>query len=166
MELDTGGLLPIPIALNSSNYTEESYKNAALFADIDYHLTDQLVLLAGLRADYEERESDVRTTIERATSYGPGFDPLIDGFLAGLIGPGQQDGKTDAFNLLPKLGFNYLWSDTLSTGFLVQRGYRSGGVSTNPIRGQVQEYDEEFTTHYESSLRALLLDRRQYCRLP
>ena len=160
VELDTGGLLPIPIALNSSNYTEESYKNAALFADIDYHLTDQLVLLAGLRADYEERQSDVRTTIERATSYGPGFDPLIDGFLAGLIGPGQQDGKTDAFNLLPKLGFNYLWSDTLSTGFLVQRGYRSGGVSTNPIRGQVQEYDEEFTTHYESSLRALLLDRR------
>jgi len=160
VELDTGGLLPIPIALNSSNYTEESYKNAALFADIDYHLTDKLVLLAGLRADYEERESDVRTTIERAVSYGPGFDPLIDGFLAGLVGPGQQDGKTDAFNLLPKIGFNYLWSDTLSTGFLVQRGYRSGGVSTNPIRGQVQEYDEEFTTHYESSLRALLLDQR------
>ncbi|AFJ02545.1 TonB-dependent receptor [Methylophaga frappieri] len=155
--LDPG--IGFPILLNSSNFTEEEYKTAALFTDIDFQLTDKLTLLAGLRADYEKRESDVRTTIERAATYGP-FDPTIDAGLAALIGPGQQSGDESYFNLLPKLGFNYMWSDTLSTGFVVQRGYRPGGVSTNPIRGQVQAYDEEFTTHYEASLRSLHLNNR------
>lgn len=151
------GVLPFPVQLNSINSTEEEYETAALFADIDFDLTDKLTLLAGLRADYEKRESDVETLIERNASYGP-FDPTIDAFFATLSG--QQDGDESYFNLLPKLGFNYIWSDTLSTGFVVQRGYRPGGISTNPIRGQARSFDEEFTTHYEASLRSLHLDKR------
>lgn len=151
--------IPFTLLLNSGVSTKEEFTTAALFADVDFKLTDKLILLAGLRADHEKRESDVSTTIARAISYGF-YDPTIDAGLAGLIGPGLSEGDKSSFNLLPKLGLNYLWSDTLSTGFVVQRGYRPGGVSTNPIRGQVSAYDEEFTTHYEGSLRAQLFDEQ------
>lgn len=157
VSVDTTSLLGFPIVVNSVNDTKEEFETVALFADLDYKLTEKLTLLAGLRADYEKRDSDVSTFIERNASYGPA-DPLIDGFLASLSG--QQDGDTSSFNLLPKLGFNYMWSDTLSTGFVVQRGYRPGGISTNPIRGQARSFDEEFTTHYEASLRSLHLNNR------
>lgn len=109
VQAPTTDLLGFDIVVNSINAVDEEFETAALFADIDFNLTDKLTLLAGLRADYEKRNSNVETLIERNASYGV-FDPTIDGFLAGLSG--QQDGDESYFNLLPKLGFNYMWSDT------------------------------------------------------
>lgn len=154
------GIAPVPLLLNGSTDPDEEFRSYAVFGDIDYKLNDQLTLMAGLRINKEERESSVSTTQARAFSYdvlAPGTDALIDGTLAGFSG--SQAADNDSTVVLPKLGFNYAWSDDLATGFVVQKGYRPGGVSVNPIRGQAQEYDEEVTTNYEASLRAIVSPR-------
>lgn len=156
----SGDLLGVPLLLNGTTDPDEEFKTYALFADVDFKLNDRFTLLAGLRANKEERESSVATTQARAGLIpydvigGPGTTAFIDSQLASFSG--IQESDSDSFVLLPKLGFNYMWSDSLSTGFVVQKGYRPGGVSVNPIRGLAQEYDEESTINYEASLRARL----------
>ncbi len=63
--------------------------------------------------------------------------------------------------LLPKLGIRHEFSDTLSAGYVVSRGYRSGGISLNPTGIEaVVEYDPEFVSNHELSLRSQWLDNR------
>jgi len=63
--------------------------------------------------------------------------------------------------LLPKLGLRHEFSDNLSAGYVVSRGYRSGGISLNPTGIEaVVEYDPEFVTNHELSLRSQWLDNR------
>jgi outer membrane receptor protein involved in Fe transport len=63
--------------------------------------------------------------------------------------------------LLPKLGIRHEFSDSLSTGYVVSRGYRSGGISLNPTGVEaVVEYDPEFVTNHEMSVRSQWLDNR------
>ncbi len=149
------GLAPVPLLLNGDTNPDEEFQSIALFGDIDYKVDDKLTLLAGLRINKEDRESRVSTTQNRALSYdivAPGTDAAIDGLLAGFSGSQSSEKSSTVF--LPKLGFNYTWSDDLTTGFVVQKGYRPGGVSVNPIRGVAQDYEEETTINYEASLRA------------
>ena len=49
-------------------------------------------------------------------------------------------------------------TDDVTAGFVVQRGYRSGGSSANTARSQVFAYDPEHTWNYEASLRSTWLD--------
>jgi outer membrane receptor protein involved in Fe transport len=62
--------------------------------------------------------------------------------------------------LLPKAGILIDWSDTLSSAFVVQRGYRPGGVSINIARGRAVAYDPEYLWNAELSLRARLAGGR------
>ncbi len=153
--IDFGGT---PLLLNDMTDPDEEFTTYAIFGDIDYKLTNKFTLMAGLRANKEDRKSSVISDTQRAMSYGA-FDATIDGLLASEGLSGTQSAEQDSFVLLPKLGFNYMWSNSLSTGFVVQKGYRPGGVSVNPIRGVAQEFDDESTVNYEASLRAVVNER-------
>ncbi len=152
--------IPVPLLLNGSTDPDEEFKTYAIFGDIDFKATDKLTLMAGLRANKEERKSSV-TTLQARSGFipydaiiGPGTEAGIDAILTGFSGTQKSD--NDSFVLLPKLGFNYQWSDDLATGFVVQKGYRPGGVAVNPIRGVAKDYDDESTINYEGSLRAVV----------
>lgn len=63
--------------------------------------------------------------------------------------------------VLPKLGLRHEFSDELSAGYVVSRGYRSGGISLNPTGvDAVVEYDPEFVINHELSVRSQWLDNR------
>lgn len=143
-------LTSIPLLLDTATASKEEFTTYALFGDIDYKLTDQFTLMAGLRVNRENRENQVRLNTGRAISYLT-LDPIIDSLLSSFSGNGASD--KDSTVVLPKLGFNYEWNKDLTTGFVIQKGYRPGGVSVNLIRGEVREYDEESTVNYEASLR-------------
>ncbi|PCJ29982.1 MAG: hypothetical protein COA90_10750 [Gammaproteobacteria bacterium] len=148
-----------PLLLNDTTDPDEEFTTYAIFGDIDFKATDKLTLMAGLRANKENRESSVSSLTERAISYGA-FDATIDGILAAAgLASSSESSEQDSFVLLPKLGFNYMWSESLSTGFVVQKGYRPGGVSVNPILGIVKNYDDESTINYEASLRTIINKR-------
>ncbi|WP_230656124.1 TonB-dependent receptor [Psychrobacter sp. I-STPA10] len=138
----------------------DGYKNLAVFFNADYKLTPQLTVLSGLRFDYDQRsEHNKPSNAKLAKSTGvPAIDQKINGFLNLANGEAEGDNVNKVW--LPKLGVDYEWNDDLSTGFLYQRGYRSGGASTNPIKRTVKKYDPEFTDNYELSVRHRSADKK------
>ena len=143
----------------------------AVFGDGRLKVTDQLSVLAGFRWDHESNDiAGMQTAVFAGTfpnpaNYGP-LAPLIAGLNAGVqslvddaAGPPVSSSRTlDAF--LPKLGVEMAWTPDLATSFIVQRGYRSGGSSTNIARARTAAYDPEYTWNYELSLRSQWLDGR------
>ena len=145
----------------------------ALFGDGEWDLTDQLTLLGGFRWDHEENRIAVTSTATfigvypNPDDFAPPGDPLwfaIAGINAGVQGivdsaagsAPEAERSFDAF--LPKLGVRYDLTPDVSAGFVVQRGYRSGGSSSNLARAQTFAYDPEYTWNYEASLRSSWLD--------
>jgi outer membrane receptor protein involved in Fe transport len=148
-------------------------KSYALFGDARWRLTDRLTLLGGFRWDHEENAiSSVQTAAfvgayPDPANYGAPLSPMwfavsainlgVADLVAQAAGTSPESAREfDAF--LPKLGVRYEFTDDLALGFVVQRGYRSGGSSTNLARAQNYAYDPEYTWNYEASLRSAWLD--------
>jgi outer membrane receptor protein involved in Fe transport len=141
----------------------------AVFADGRYKLTDQFSVIAGFRYDREKNRVAVEQvttfvgTYPNPANYGPlataiaGINLGVGGIVAAANGTALAVDRTfEAF--LPKLGVEMAWTDDIKTAFMVQRGYRSGGSSSNVARAQTFAYDPEFTWNYELSLRTAWLD--------
>ncbi|MGN7999020.1 TonB-dependent receptor [Sphingomonas sp. 22176] len=137
----------------------------ALFADGLYRVTDRLSLLGGFRVD---RERNGKSGITRATfagtlptpaSYGS-LAPVITAINRAVLGLVSDANGTAPFGartfnaFLPKGGIEMAWTSDLSTAFVAQRGYRSGGSSFNTARSTLFAYDPEHTWNYELSLRS------------
>lgn len=164
------GALPF-ITIDFDGSFPTHVKSRAVFADARYSLTGQLKLLAGFRFDRETTRSRVvqqslfAGTYPNPASFGP-FAPVIAqinvavGSFVNQASAALPAGKQSFSAFLPKAGLLMDWNDDLATSFVVQRGYRSGGLSTNIARAQGFAYDPEYTWNYQLSLRALALDGR------
>jgi len=145
----------------------------ALFGDGEWNLTDRLSVVGGFRWDHEENTTQVTQsaifagTYPDPAGYGAVGSPLylaVAGINAGVASLVSQAGSAtpearrefDAF--LPKLGLLYDLTPDMKAGFVVQRGYRSGGSSANTAQSKVFAYDPEYTWNYEASLRSTWLD--------
>ncbi|MCF3649284.1 TonB-dependent receptor [Synoicihabitans lomoniglobus] len=146
--------------------------NAALFVNGDWQPTDRWTFNLGARFDREKLDRTSGQNVVLAQGF-PGAVALMDvpsfGIVAGMPadavisaiaadasagGNGEDTFKT----FLPSAGITYHWTDTLSTGATVTRGYRSGGVSFNQKRAVIVPFDPEYTTNYELSFRSVWLD--------
>lgn len=114
----------------------DEIRNQAVFGEINWDMNDHWQAIAGLRYDREKNEAKV--------------DYVLDDF--GLSPVTQADDKKTFDALLPKVGVNYIWSPTQRTGFVVQRGYRGGGINMR-VPSAHRPYDAEYTTTYELSYR-------------
>lgn len=162
--------LPLPgLQVNVNRDGTEDIRNTALFASADWKFADNWLLNVGLRYDREKLTSSRISARSRAVdlnsvSYLPsGFGDLLnqvaDSALAQQANDTGEDSVTyDAW--LPKVAINYYWSEDTSTGFSVSRGYRSGGFIENQYLQKNVQYDPEFTTNYELSLRSVALDEQ------
>ncbi|MBA15464.1 MAG: TonB-dependent receptor [Sphingomonas sp.] len=160
------------ITVDYSSDFPTKVQTMAIFADARYRLTDRLSLIGGFRYDHERNQiggeavASFVGTLPDASLYPAPLDGAItalNGFVLGLVD--DANGSTpvgtrtfDAF--LPKGGVEMAWTPDLSTAFVVQRGYRSGGSSFNTARSQLFAYDPEFTWNYELSLRSAWLNGR------
>jgi outer membrane receptor protein involved in Fe transport len=146
-------------------------ETVALFGDARIALSDRLTVLAGARWDHETNRIQVTQTTQFVGTFPNPADygalaPLIAGLNAGVqglvdeaAGATPENARTfDAF--LPKLGIEMAWTPDIATSFMVQRGYRSGGASSNLARSAVFAYDPEYTWNYELALRSQWLDGR------
>lgn len=160
------------IPVNYASDAQGKVETIALFGDGRLALTDQLSVLAGFRYDRETN----RLGLEQITTFAGTYpDPAafapegqalyyaIMGINAGVAAiVADASGASAAINqtfeaFLPKIGVEMAWTPDLKTAFTVQRGYRSGGSSTNIARSQTFAYDPEFTWNYELSLRSAWL---------
>ena len=159
--LDTFGASPIEI------------ETSALFGDITWDINESWRLFAGFRYDREKQdqgttqriELNERTVIPNPADFGP-LAPVfagINGFILAQIANANSEDRTantdfDAF--LPKLGVSYNFTDEMSTSFIVQRGYRSGGTGVNIAKAAPFTFDQEFIWNYELSFRSEWLEGR------
>ncbi|MGF7172258.1 outer membrane receptor protein involved in Fe transport [Sphingobium xanthum] len=168
-----GTALPrIPVDFKSDG--SGKVQTLAVFADGRIKLTDRLSLLAGFRYDHEKNSIAVKQVtglagpLPNPLLFGPAGSPLntaviginaaVTGFVAQASGGAVAIDRTfDAF--LPKGGIEMAWTDDIKTAFTVQRGYRSGGSSSNLARSATFAYNPEFTWNYELSFRSQWLDR-------
>lgn len=157
------------IPVDYSSLAPVEIETGALFADGEFHITDRLSVLGGFRYD---REDYTITSVQSATFAGtypnplsyPGYELVIGGLntvVGSFVAQASASAPTNTTSFeafLPKLGLTYDWTGDVSTSFIVQRGYRSGGSQINIARATVVPYDQEFTWNYELSFRSAWLD--------
>ncbi|MEM7238299.1 MAG: TonB-dependent receptor, partial [Pseudomonadota bacterium] len=146
--------LPPTIQFIRSSVSREETLNVAFFGEAEIEvpeISDGFSIIVGGRYDREtiDFESEGETQVTGELPF-----PLP---IAGSTST-SSDTSFDAF--LPKIGIVYDWSDDLSTGFTVQRGYRAGGTFESTVSGAISEWDPEFTWNYEFALRSQWFDRR------
>ena len=159
-----------PIILSFTTDVEQKIKSQALFADFKYSVNDSFDILAGFRFDNEEQKNlannnnyTIANNMPNPTNFDANTGQIISGINAylnsfaqaasGVEPPSSAD--FDAF--LPKLGVSYHINEDVTTSFIFQRGFRSGGVGTNTAENYLYTYDAEYTDNYELSLRSVWL---------
>lgn len=108
--------------------------NKALFGELNWDFASNWTLITGLRYDDERNDTTVRDDLSENADVSKSFDAL-----------------------LPKLGVDYQFMPGQYLGFMVQKGYRGGGVNVR-AGGSHAAYDPEYTTNYELSYRGSWLD--------
>ncbi|MEM1110823.1 MAG: TonB-dependent receptor [Pseudomonadota bacterium] len=141
-------LLPNNSLLNGNSFTDES-QNFAAYADIDYAITDQLNLLAGLR--YSSFD------VEESVSDGVDLVDLGGGILGIAPIPDAEDSRSaDATTW--RFSAVYAATDNLNFYTTVSSGFRPGGLQLNNI--EASDFDEEELINYEIGTKSFFFDRR------
>ena len=111
----------------------------AIFGQLDYNVTEKLILTAGGRYSYEKKTFT--------------NDPL------GAVGPSTFEKSWDDFS--PKLGVSYAFNDDILLYAQWQQGFRSGGYNGRAATPtSVGPYDAENVDAYEAGLKMTLDEGR------
>lgn len=124
--------------------TGQTHDSFSVFAEGNYDVTEKLVIIAGGRWSWEEKDFFQQP-------FGPGAPgALVD------VDPVSWN------NFGPKAGFEYHWTGDLMTYFTWSRGFKSGGF--NGRCGQAitcfRNYDPETVDGFEVGLKGDFLDNR------
>jgi iron complex outermembrane receptor protein len=110
-------------------------KNIAAFGQVNFHVTEQLTLIAGGRA-----------LREKATADKVRFDPRLN-----LRDGASADKEDDA--IVWRGGLQYEFTDDIMAFATATRGYKGGGYDTNIGLGTLPDVKPEEPTSYEIGLR-------------
>lgn len=160
-----------------STFETDSY---AAFGQLDYHFTDRLTGIFGVRYTDEEKSYSRRAEDFNLTALaGIRFDP--DTFAVSyanprLLNPGSADLALDGGIGVPRAGANpdpadfdnvsfkgglkYQLSEAAQIYATVAEGFKSGGFNGRVADGQLEPYDEETLTSYETGVKSQWLGNR------
>ena len=111
-----------------------------VYVQDEFNITEKLILTAGLRYDYYERDADYKA---------------IGGNPATKV-------KGDFDHISPKIAFNYSWTENLSTYVSYAQGFHP---TFGPLWSFTEDYknlDPEIADNYEVGLKSHLFDRRLF----
>ena len=158
-----GWLPPFPedlgLAFNTKGYEVEEQ---AVFADMTFHLTDSLDLIAGGRLT----QSQVYRSLA-ANGIAPIGDPSL-GFFGSFVNFPRPvaTGESDYTDFAPRFGARFQVTDEVNVYALVSKGYKPGGNSvgnnTNAPGNSAfaTKYDKESLWNYEMGVKSELLEGR------
>ncbi len=132
-------------------------RSYAAYGQVDYSLTDQLELVAGLRYTRDEKERLSRS--ERSLSNGGSVALFGGGFLVPLTTvrfDNTGDNGASWEKVTWKAGLNYHINDDAMVYASYSRGYKAGGYNTD----NVVAYNPEVVDAFELGLKGLWLDNR------
>ena len=164
LTIPLAGLLPFPFTPGDSVVSQNirrvtAVENYAVFADFTYELSDRLSINLGARYDFEEFSD---TGNIGSVSSDPANCvvslPTGDAPCTVLLGAANTPGAPADFEaFLPRGAIVYSFTDEVSLGFSIARGYRAGGAvlqqDGTTQQAAIVPFDPEFTTNYELSLR-------------
>lgn len=165
------GFYSAPVVVNSQYDNPYTVKTHALFGDFTYQASDRFRVFGGFRYDKEKQNITTgnAVSIVSALPDPAGFPAQLAPVIAGVnafLEAEAQDATSQPLELkspnfgafLPKAGISWDIADERNISFIVQRGYRSGGVGINIARAQTFDFDQEFIWNYELSWRSRWLD--------
>jgi iron complex outermembrane recepter protein len=121
----------------------------AVFASMDWQLTDRLLLNLGGR--YTEEERKLRTGTPNFLLYGVEFVP----------GSPELDFKDDWGEFSPRIALSYDISDDMMVFGSFASGFKSGGFFARTQNAfDINSYDPEYVDTYEIGLKSEWLDNR------
>lgn len=137
-----------------ANYQQET-DTWALFANIEYDLSDQVQLIVGAR--YTEEKNDYEG-LSFVASGLPGDEPTnaVDPatYLAGT--PVNQSRKDTDFNV--KLGINYYPAEDILLFSSYSTGFRSGGFDVGLVAEPLIVFEPESVSAFEAGMKTTLLE--------
>lgn len=120
------------------------------FGELNYLLTSQLKVTAGLHYDYEKR---------KAAFNGFGDAMLYNGVVTDIKPNTTANGNYSA--LSPKVSLSYAVNELSNVYATYTRGFRSGGINARSLpAGVKQTFDPEYSNNYEIGYKALLLNKK------
>ncbi len=150
--------------------SEQWHDQWSLFGQANWHITDRLTLVTGIRYDSERKDfyhcgvgfanpvtrecypnvpGAIDITFDSKTDIGD--DPL----------QGQNPGTNKWSNISPKVSLNYQFTDDLFAFASWSRGFRSGGFNgRGNFPATAGPFNEEKADNYEVGIKADLFDRR------
>lgn len=145
----------------------------AVFAHVNFHLTDRLTAIAGFRYTDEEKEYAFDNLLDNTAGVFSffGFPPVAFPTLSPdnpALPPGVTPFAQDSWSdVTPKFGLDYRLRDELLLYFSYAEGFKSGGFngrqSPNVLTGvfdPLTSFDPESITTYEIGMKSEWLDRR------
>ncbi|AQQ68130.1 hypothetical protein Mag101_11160 [Microbulbifer agarilyticus] len=149
-----GGVVPFPLPIDdvSANLDGSVDSEAsALFASLDWALTDDLSLNLGGRYTWEEKSF---------TGGAGGWDSQILG--QGFVPPGPVRNLADDWNeFSPRIALQYNLTDDVMTFASYAKGFKSGGFFARTQNvAAIASFDPEYVDTYEAGLKSEWLDSR------
>ncbi|OYW89151.1 MAG: TonB-dependent receptor [Sphingobium sp. 32-64-5] len=134
-----------------------SNRSIAGFAHAEFHATDKLNIIGGIRyTDDKKTYTFVRTNYDGSPISGIPLTPSftvadLDGVSATYSGS-----RWDY-----RLGINYAWNDRIMTYAQVATGYKGGGINPRPfVSDQVTNFEPETLITYEAGFKTSFLNGR------
>jgi iron complex outermembrane receptor protein len=159
-----GAPFPIPPgSFTKADTLPYEQTSLALFADVNYDLSDDLSLIAGIRVAQEEVE------LEQAGAFffnfptglvpaGPPGAPPSPCAVAFLNGTSATQPTLDYDITTPRVGLNYAASEESNVYATYSEGFKSGGYGIRTGCGD--DYDEETVKSFEIGSKSVLADGR------
>jgi len=150
-------VFPTSLNVAVNNQSTTGITNSAIFGEVDWRIDEQWEVIVGARFDHEKQS---RTVHSKMSSPDTHAHPLVQGLLSALKIEGTVDTpqQTTYNAFLPKLSTILHISDEQSISANIQRSYRAGGVSVNPLNSDVITFDPEFAWNYELAHRGSWLE--------
>ena len=144
----TGNVAPAASFNGGGEYSVDTWN---LFAQVDYDLTDQWTLTAGVNYSYEEKDASIASLSANINSP---FNPANDcNIVEGPACPFDFVDEEDWDNIAPKLGASYHMDDASRIYGHWTRGYRSGGYNLRNTSFDPADipgpFDEEEVNNFE-----------------
>jgi iron complex outermembrane receptor protein len=139
----------LPGGSSALNVTEQEHTSYAIFGQIDYNLTESLVLTTGLRWTFEDKDmSNVFTEIP--TPAPPAF-----ALYAPLAPRPNVDENIDDDKITGTIKLSWFMNDLTMFYASYGTGYKSGGINTDRVEPTVNTlFDPEESDSYELGMKA------------
>ncbi len=150
-----GGIVEAIFFTNFPNTTEGFVETTsyALYADMDYRLSDNWTLNLGIRPTREEKRGVAFNVFNTDTTFEDYFFVAAD-----------FDDETTFTSWAPKIGLDYKVNENVMTYVSVNRGFKSGGYNVRAQSTLFPEtalpFDDEVMTVGEVGVKSTLLDQK------